>query len=157
MDPKCIYSKAKIMGTLVCLAGAVSMNLLQYSPLSPSMTTQDSVFLYNNFSNQVMGTRRIIGSMYLLAAIFIVSCTMVLQVVQSQNLYWLLVVSFCCFVCSYCFSREMIISVHTQIIILSIVGLDFTSFTLEKLMITDSSLFTPYANCWFSMITTNIL
>ncbi|KAJ8632167.1 hypothetical protein MRB53_025503 [Persea americana] len=79
VDPKCIYSKAKIMGTLVCLAGAVSMNLLQYSPLSPSMTTQDSVFLYNNFSNQVMGTRRIIGSMYLLAAIFIVSCTMVLQ------------------------------------------------------------------------------
>lgn len=108
VDLKCTYSKVKIMGTLVCLAGAVSMNFLHDSPVSQAMPTQESVVLYNNISNQVMGTKRIIGSMYLLAAIFAVSCTMVLQVAQSQiyigfwpfpSFVWLVLVA----------SREMIV------------------------------------------------
>lgn len=73
---KCTYSRAKILGTLVCLIGALSMSLLQGSSSTmPPPTTQQSLSVQNTISND----KRIVGVMYLLSAIFVLSCTMVLQ------------------------------------------------------------------------------
>uniref|UniRef100_A0A7N0ZYN3 WAT1-related protein n=1 Tax=Kalanchoe fedtschenkoi TaxID=63787 RepID=A0A7N0ZYN3_KALFE len=70
----CIYSKVKIVGTILCVIGALMMSLLHSAtagkghgqPASPSVET-------------VFGMQKIIGCLYLMAAVLVLSSNVVLQ------------------------------------------------------------------------------
>lgn len=71
---KCNYTKAKIGGTLMCLGGAMALSFLQSPQEKPlTSTTFDS---YNDW---------MIGCLYLLASVFALSCTMVLQALTMED------------------------------------------------------------------------
>ncbi|KAK1272374.1 WAT1-related protein [Acorus gramineus] len=82
INMKCKYGITKIMGTLLCLTGAIAMSLLQgHSPLPPpspfpgspplsSISLQDAIAVERD---------RIIGTLCLLIAVISLSCSMVLQ------------------------------------------------------------------------------
>ncbi|XP_008786952.3 WAT1-related protein At5g47470-like [Phoenix dactylifera] len=88
VDMKCLYSRAKILGTLICLSGAMVMGFLQ-SPSAPSVHASErpppplDKGLYENKYDKDSHENRygdwIIGFMCLLAAVFVVSCTTILQ------------------------------------------------------------------------------
>ncbi|KAF3795214.1 WAT1-related protein [Nymphaea thermarum] len=63
VDLKCRYSWAKIMGTLICLGGAVGMSFLQHGAPATGLAGDDGL----------------VGCMYLLTAVFVLSCVMILQ------------------------------------------------------------------------------
>ncbi|KAF6141672.1 hypothetical protein GIB67_001224 [Kingdonia uniflora] len=65
---KCIYSRVKILGTLICIAGAITMSFLH---TSTATRTQLNVTTVNN--------DKIIGTMCLMVAVIILSFTVVLQ------------------------------------------------------------------------------
>ncbi|XP_058085362.1 WAT1-related protein At5g47470-like isoform X1 [Magnolia sinica] len=79
VDLKCKYSRAKITGTLVCLAGALSISFLQGPSISSAPAAHHGSQFLNSLSNEATEKNRIMGCMYLLAAVVAVSCTMVLQ------------------------------------------------------------------------------
>ncbi|XP_039142257.1 WAT1-related protein At5g47470 [Dioscorea cayenensis subsp. rotundata] len=64
---KCKYSMTKILGTMACLSGAITMSFLQ-SPSASSLP-----------SNENINQDWFIGCSCLLAAVLVVSCTTVLQ------------------------------------------------------------------------------
>ncbi|XP_073111204.1 WAT1-related protein At5g47470 [Elaeis guineensis] len=87
VDMKCLYSRAKILGTLICLCGAMVMGFLQ-SPSTPPVRTSErsspsDIGLYENEhakdSHENYHGDWIIGFMCLLAAVLVVSCTTILQ------------------------------------------------------------------------------
>ncbi|KDO36536.1 hypothetical protein CISIN_1g026311mg [Citrus sinensis] len=67
----CLYSKVKILGTLLCVVGAVTMGLMH----STAPAQETSV----NTPNIIFDREKIIGCVYLLAAVFVLSSTVVLQ------------------------------------------------------------------------------
>ncbi|KAG0502214.1 hypothetical protein HPP92_002286 [Vanilla planifolia] len=74
----CKYSMAKVLGTIVCLGGAIAMSFLQ-SPALPKMLTILNATYDNTYKDWMM------GCFYLLAAVIIVSCIMVLQAATMVN------------------------------------------------------------------------
>ncbi|XP_010258924.1 PREDICTED: WAT1-related protein At5g47470 isoform X2 [Nelumbo nucifera] len=78
INPKCIYSKIKIIGTVVCITGAVIMSVLYGPGVSKAIpdTTAKSPTLK---VLTLIDKDNIIGCIYLLSAVFILSCTIVLQ------------------------------------------------------------------------------
>ncbi|XP_038725048.1 WAT1-related protein At5g47470-like isoform X2 [Tripterygium wilfordii] len=64
----CTYSKVKIAGTLLCVVGATTMSLI-HSTASPGHQHLDPVF----------DRKKIIGCLYLMAAVFVLSSNVVLQ------------------------------------------------------------------------------
>ncbi|XP_042504083.1 WAT1-related protein At5g47470-like [Macadamia integrifolia] len=68
VKPQCIYSKAKIVGTLGCIIGAIAISFF-HAP----RTTEAPVIL------ATIDTIKIIGSLYLIGGVFVLSCTIVLQ------------------------------------------------------------------------------
>lgn len=71
----CLYSKVKILGTLLCVVGAVTMGLMH----SAAPAQETSV----NTPNIIFDREKIIGCVYLLAAVFVLSSTVVLQVLDK--------------------------------------------------------------------------
>lgn len=70
----CLYSKVKILGTLLCVVGALMMSILH------STTTQETQLSTTPSSETNMFDReKIIGCMYLMAAVFVLSGNVVLQ------------------------------------------------------------------------------
>lgn len=69
-----LYSKVKIMGTVLCVAGAVTMSLMH------SAAGQESDF--SMALDTIFDKQKIIGSSYLLAAVFTLSSIVVLQVIN---------------------------------------------------------------------------
>ncbi|XP_057976886.1 WAT1-related protein At5g47470 isoform X2 [Malania oleifera] len=70
----CVYSKVKIVGTLLCVVGAIAMSLLQ------STTTAKQAEQFPTVSETNLFDRgKIIGSMYLMAAVLVLSSNIVLQ------------------------------------------------------------------------------
>lgn len=67
----CLYSKVKILGTLLCVVGAVTMSLM-HSTASAQETSVST-------PNIIFDREKIIGCMYLLAAVFTLSSNVVLQ------------------------------------------------------------------------------
>lgn len=69
-----LYSKVKIVGTVLCVAGAVTMSLMHNAAGKGSHVSMalDTVF----------DKQKIIGSSYLLAAVFLLSSIVVLQVTR---------------------------------------------------------------------------
>nr|XP_010934950.1 WAT1-related protein At5g47470 isoform X2 [Elaeis guineensis] len=70
-DIRCKYSGIKILGTLVCLSGAIVMSCLQSPSTSPMLTSNKLSLLGNK--------EWMLGCFYLLSAVVILSCNTVLQ------------------------------------------------------------------------------
>ncbi|XP_043718408.1 WAT1-related protein At5g47470-like isoform X2 [Telopea speciosissima] len=68
VNPKCIYSKAKIVGTLGCISGALAMSFFHGSQTSQAVVIPASI-----------DKDKIIGCLCLIGAVFVLSCTSVLQ------------------------------------------------------------------------------
>nr|KJB25588.1 hypothetical protein B456_004G198200 [Gossypium raimondii] len=73
VDLSCLYSKVKIGGTLLCVLGALTMSLMHssVSPESARMFAAPTSFVFNK--------DKIIGCMYLMAAVLVLSSNVVLQ------------------------------------------------------------------------------
>ncbi|XP_024174398.1 WAT1-related protein At5g47470 [Rosa chinensis] len=71
----CLYSKVKILGTLLCVVGALTMSIMQSTTSTPATEIQ-----YQAHSPDVIfDKQKIIGCLYLLAAVFVLSSNIVLQ------------------------------------------------------------------------------
>ncbi|XP_026662437.2 WAT1-related protein At5g47470-like isoform X1 [Phoenix dactylifera] len=77
-DIRCKYSGIKILGTLVCLSGAIVMSFLQ-SPSTSPMLTSNKLSLLGEHMNMAINKEWMLGCFYLLAAVIILSCNTVLQ------------------------------------------------------------------------------
>ena len=64
-----MYSQVKIVGTLLCVVGAVMMSLVHNTP-AKSLKLLEAIF----------NEEKIIGCLYLLAVVFVLSTNVVLQV-----------------------------------------------------------------------------
>ncbi|CAD5168314.1 unnamed protein product [Musa acuminata subsp. malaccensis] len=79
-DASCWYSRAKVMGTLVCLTGTMAMCFLQSPSESPSSTINLSAALAKPLTlDKVIYKDWIVGCLCLLAGAISQSCTTVLQ------------------------------------------------------------------------------
>lgn len=81
----CVYSKVKIVGTLLCVAGALAMSLMHSAGKNEAKFTSAQV-------DFVFDKEKIIGCLYLMAAVFVLSSNIVLQVcfVKARKIYCLL-------------------------------------------------------------------
>ncbi|XP_021901893.1 WAT1-related protein At5g47470-like [Carica papaya] len=70
----CAYSKVKILGTLLCVVGAIVISLMH----STNTVTQ-AADIASPASNNVFDIDKIVGCIYLLAAVFVLSSNVVLQ------------------------------------------------------------------------------
>ena len=84
-DKACKYTQAKILGTLVCLVGAMAMSFLQRPPSSAASDLQASLAT----SSELQGSSYydwILGCSYLFVAVIVLSFYTVLQVINN---HWL--------------------------------------------------------------------
>ncbi|KAJ9173383.1 hypothetical protein P3X46_016524 [Hevea brasiliensis] len=70
----CLYSKVKIVGTLLCVAGALLMSLMH-----SSKSTKDADLLQVPPVDVILDKQKMIGCLYLMAAVFVLSSNVVLQ------------------------------------------------------------------------------
>ncbi|MED6157041.1 hypothetical protein PIB30_019702 [Stylosanthes scabra] len=73
------HSKVKILGTLLCVLGALTMSIMQSISAPPETGFEATVHLSSTPSEFVFDKHKIIGSLYLLAAVLILSSSVVLQ------------------------------------------------------------------------------
>ncbi|KAF8380506.1 hypothetical protein HHK36_027993 [Tetracentron sinense] len=77
---KSMYSKVKIVGTLVCIIGAVTMSFMQGPAASHTLATAPTTSAVAPPAPELsFDKNKIIGCMYLMAAVFVQACTIVLQ------------------------------------------------------------------------------
>lgn len=69
VDFRCHYTRAKILGTLLCLGGAITMSILQ-SPAAPSGRRSPDLKSHQDW---------VIGCLCLLGAVLVLSATIILQ------------------------------------------------------------------------------
>ncbi|KAH6771774.1 Nodulin MtN21 /EamA-like transporter family protein [Perilla frutescens var. frutescens] len=84
MDVGCKYSRAKIAGTLLCVLGAVVMSLMQSSP-DEHMSKAGGVSFLLHTSEIDFDRQTIVGCMYLIAAVFVLSSQVVLQAITLRE------------------------------------------------------------------------
>ncbi|KAH1267411.1 hypothetical protein AAZX31_01G195100 [Glycine max] len=72
------YSQVKILGTLLCVLGALTMSIMQ-SISAPATVKNDTVELTPPPSAFTFDIQKIIGCLYLVVAVFILSSNVVLQ------------------------------------------------------------------------------
>lgn len=76
----CLYSKVKIVGTLLCVVGALTMSIM-HSTADEAKQAQ----LSSPSPSIVFDTQKIIGCLYLVAAVFILSANVVLQAATLKD------------------------------------------------------------------------
>ncbi|KAH1106398.1 hypothetical protein J1N35_010166 [Gossypium stocksii] len=74
VDLSCLYSKVKIGGTLLCVLGAITMSLMH-----SSVSSESARMFAAPTSDFVFSKDKIIGCMYLMAAVLVLSSNVVLQ------------------------------------------------------------------------------
>ncbi|ERN00740.1 hypothetical protein AMTRI_Chr13g83660 [Amborella trichopoda] len=79
VDLKCMYTRVKILGALVCVSGALAMSFFQGTPVSYRLSGPSTIMHVSLVAREKVDHGRLIGCMYLLTAVFVVSCTMILQ------------------------------------------------------------------------------
>lgn len=84
VDLSCTYSRVKIIGTFLCVLGALTMSILQSISTTPITAKEGTIQLLSP-PNVTFDRHKIIGCLYLLAAIFILSSNIVLQVTLKRN------------------------------------------------------------------------
>ncbi|KAK4794602.1 hypothetical protein SAY86_012596 [Trapa natans] len=72
----CLYSKVKIVGTLLCVVGALAMSLMHSTASKESEMSSPSS---SSPADTIFDKDKIIGCLYLMAAVFILSGNVVLQ------------------------------------------------------------------------------
>ncbi|XVE65089.1 hypothetical protein DITRI_Ditri07aG0154200 [Diplodiscus trichospermus] len=70
----CLYSKVKIAGTFLCVLGALTMSLMQ-----STVSSKDARMIAPPIDNVIFDKDKIIGCMYLMAAVLVLSSNVVLQ------------------------------------------------------------------------------
>ncbi|KAL5551178.1 hypothetical protein UlMin_001354 [Ulmus minor] len=75
----CVYSKVKILGTLLSVAGAVTMSVIHSSAATPTSEADFIATPTIDPSEIIFDKQRIIGCLYLMAAVFVLSSSVVLQ------------------------------------------------------------------------------
>uniref|UniRef100_A0A2P2MVC2 WAT1-related protein n=1 Tax=Rhizophora mucronata TaxID=61149 RepID=A0A2P2MVC2_RHIMU len=75
----CIYSKVKIMGTFLCVVGALTMSLMH------SIASAKEESLLDTGPDAAFDRDKIIGCLYLIAAVFVLSSNVVLQAVTLRD------------------------------------------------------------------------
>ncbi|XWS49112.1 hypothetical protein CRYUN_Cryun13aG0135800 [Craigia yunnanensis] len=70
----CLYSKIKIAGTFLCVLGALTMSLMQ-----SAVSSKDSRMIAPPTDDVIFDKDKIIGCMYLIAAVLVLSSNVVLQ------------------------------------------------------------------------------
>lgn len=78
-----IHSKVKILGTLLCVLGALTMSIMQ-SISAPATKNGPMLQLSSTPSDFIFDKQKIMGCFYLMTAIFILSSNVVLQVTCNQ-------------------------------------------------------------------------
>ncbi|KAK7330768.1 hypothetical protein VNO77_24967 [Canavalia gladiata] len=73
----CTYSRVKIIGTLLCVLGALTMSIMQSISTTPRPAKEGKIQFPSPIVN--FDREKIIGCLYLLAAILILSSSIVLQ------------------------------------------------------------------------------
>lgn len=81
----CLYSKVKIAGTILCVLGALTMGLMQSTVSSNGATPMPP--LTDVDADMIFDKDKIAGCLYLVAAVFVLSSNIVLQVMiySSKN------------------------------------------------------------------------
>nr|KYP55369.1 Auxin-induced protein 5NG4 [Cajanus cajan] len=74
----CTYSRVKIVGTLLCVLGALTMSIMQ-SISKPPSAKEGTIQVSSPSPNVTFDKDKLIGCLYLLAAILILSSNIVLQ------------------------------------------------------------------------------
>lgn len=80
----CMYSQVKIVGTLMCVTGAITMSLMQ-STKHDDPTAKDNLLLSSRTADKLFDTQKIIGCLYLLGAVLALSSNIVLQAVTLSD------------------------------------------------------------------------
>ncbi|KAI5655717.1 hypothetical protein M9H77_32904 [Catharanthus roseus] len=81
----CKYSKIKIAGTLLCVGGAIVMSLMQ-SIVNADAAKEPQLSTLSPPSAEILDGKKIAGSAILLAAVIILSSTIVLQAATLREL-----------------------------------------------------------------------
>ncbi|XP_020579302.1 WAT1-related protein At4g16620-like isoform X2 [Phalaenopsis equestris] len=85
-DIKCKYTRYKVMGTVICLSGAMAMSFLQGNSVKPAASANlRSIFLREDLAINTSPNEWIIGCLYMLAAVVIISCVLVLQATTMEE------------------------------------------------------------------------
>ncbi|CAN8245716.1 unnamed protein product [Cochlearia groenlandica] len=71
MNIQCVYSKLKILGTLLCVFGALTMSLMHSTSVSQNEEDDSMIFVFDR--------DKVVGCIYLLGAVFVLSTNVVLQ------------------------------------------------------------------------------
>ncbi|KZV45968.1 hypothetical protein F511_10658 [Dorcoceras hygrometricum] len=79
-----IYSRAKIAGTLLCVVGALLMSLMQSTVRHPS-AKEAQVLNSSPPPDSIFDEQAIIGCLYLIAAVFVLSSQVVLQATTLRD------------------------------------------------------------------------
>ncbi|KAA8522219.1 hypothetical protein F0562_012892 [Nyssa sinensis] len=74
----CMYSKVKIVGTLLCVIGAITMSLMHSTAQNPT-AKEAQLSTPSPSTDNIFDKEKIIGCMYLMAAVFVLSSNVVLQ------------------------------------------------------------------------------
>ncbi|KAJ7952509.1 WAT1-related protein [Quillaja saponaria] len=74
----CLYSKVKILGTLLCVLGALTMSLMQSTGTGTATSAREAKLLTPP-PDLIFDREKIMGCLYLLVAVFMLSNTIVLQ------------------------------------------------------------------------------
>ncbi|XVF51747.1 hypothetical protein PTKIN_Ptkin04bG0209800 [Pterospermum kingtungense] len=80
VDLSCLYSKVKIAGTFICVLGALTMSIMQ-STVSP----KDGKMIAKPTDDVVFDKDKIIGCIYLMAAVIVLSSNVVLQAATLRD------------------------------------------------------------------------
>ncbi|KAI0530524.1 hypothetical protein KFK09_000068 [Dendrobium nobile] len=82
-DIKCKHTRYKVMGTLMCFSGAMAMSFMQADSVNlpaESPNLRSILFMGANLSStDATSNDWIVGCLYLLAAVVVLSCVMILQ------------------------------------------------------------------------------
>ncbi|KAJ6826464.1 WAT1-related protein-like isoform X1 [Iris pallida] len=83
----CKYSRTKVLGTIVCLGGTIAMSFLMSPTDAPKLTTTtlQGSFILTAPGGVTISKEWILGCLYLLCAVFFLSCTTVLQAAAMLN------------------------------------------------------------------------
>ncbi|XP_054823306.1 WAT1-related protein At5g47470-like [Prosopis cineraria] len=84
INVRSIYSKVKILGTIICVAGALAMSIMQ-SISSPATKIEAGMKLPSFPPDAMFDMKKIKGCLYLVAAVFILSSAYVLQALTLRD------------------------------------------------------------------------
>ncbi|WOG86278.1 hypothetical protein DCAR_0205479 [Daucus carota subsp. sativus] len=78
VDLSCMYSRVKILGTLMCVIGAVTMSISQ-SAASPYLEEDTDISSPSPSTTNIFDKEKVAGCIYLMAAVLVLSSMVVLQ------------------------------------------------------------------------------